>query len=308
MADRFLLADVGGTNTRVGLGTDAGVVPETVETFRNRDHQNLASVFDTYLTQHPGPITAICAGVAGPVRGGCAQLTNWGWHIDEDALQKSTGAKSVHLLNDLQAQGYALDDIAAGNVTQLVEGAPAPPGAIRLVMGLGTGSNIAVVHRMAGGLFVPPSETGHTCLPHMDGDTHALIQHLSETEFHKPVEAALSGPGLARIYRFVCGETATASDIIARHEAGDIDAGITLELFVDIFGKVAGDIALSHLPMGGVYLIGGLARAVAPHLATFGFLDRFTAKGPYSKIMRDIPVFVVDDDTAALKGCARFLR
>ena len=307
MTERFLLADVGGTNTRVGLGDASGIDLHTVQNFRNADHADFTGVLTRYLEQHPGPIAALCAGVAGPVRGGNAQLTNLDWFIDASDVQQATGAGSVHLINDLQAQGYALDDLPTDSISALFPGAPPPPRATRLVMGLGTGCNIAVVHHTAQGLFVPPSETGHTTLPHMEGEAGNLVAYLSQTHFHKPIEAALSGTGLPRIYRNISGKTLAAPDIIARHVDGNVEATSALSLFTEILGTVAGNIVLSHLPMGGLYFIGGTARAVAPHLAELGFLTHFTAKGPYTPILEDTPVFLIDDDTAALHGCARYL-
>lgn len=307
MTERFLLADAGGSNTRVGLGSSQGLDPDTVQTFRNAGHSGLAPILTAYLDRHPGPVHALCAGVAGPVRGGNAQLTNLDWFINADELRAATGAHRVCLINDLQAQGYALDDLPTDSLTPLFPGATPPAGATRLVMGLGTGCNIAVVHHTPQGLLVPPSETGHSSLPYLDGDTGKLIAYLSQTHFHRPVEAALSGPGLARIFRYVSGDTLPAADIIRSHARGDIEAHSALLMFAEILGTVAGNIALAHLPMGGLYFIGGTARAIAPHLADLGFLSHFTAKGPYTQILQDIPVLLINDDTAALRGCARHL-
>lgn len=85
-------------------------------------------------------------------------------------------------------------------------------------------------------------------------------------------------------------------------------ATATLTAFVRLLGTVLGDLALNHLPMGGIYLIGGTARAVAPYLLPLGFADSFTAKGPYSALMREMPLNLITDDNAALLGCARYLR
>ncbi len=307
MAERFLLADLGGTHTRVGLGGPLGLDAASVRTYRSAAHADLAAILATYLGEFPGPVRAICAGVAGPVRDNRAQLTNLDWVVDAPALQKSIGAKSVHLINDLQAQGYALDDLPDDSLTPILAGAaPAPKDATRLVMGLGTGCNIAVVYQTSKGLFVPPSETGHSSLPHMDGDAGGLIAHLSQTQFHKPIEAALSGAGLSRIFRYLSGDTLPTEQIIRCHDKGDIEATAALTLFTEILGIVAGNIALAHLPSGGLYLTGGLARAIAPYLSEFGFSDHFTTKGPYTPLLRDIPVALICDDAAALHGCNRF--
>src|SRR6056297_3133193 len=160
-----LLVDLGGTHCRVGLGDDSGLLPDTVASLRNADFPDLVTLLQSYLSaQHPGPLKALCAGVAGPVRGDTAQLTNHAWHIEAKALAQTTGADTAHLLNHLQAQGLALDTLAPGTVAPLRPGTPDPKGA-RLVLGLGTGCNVAVVHRLGDTLFVPPAESGHTPLP-----------------------------------------------------------------------------------------------------------------------------------------------
>jgi glucokinase len=69
-----------------------------------------------------------------------------------------------------------------------------------------------------------------------------------------------------------------------------------------------GNLALSHMATGGVFLIGGAARALAPHLAGLGLAEAFVAKGPYTEIMRAMPVTLITDDDAALVGCWRALH
>lgn len=307
MADLWLLADVGGTTTRVGLARDGRLDRDSTDSFRNADFVGLADILDHYLTGHPTPPSALCAGVAGPVRDGTAQLTNLDWFIDSAELANVTGAQDIHLINDLAAQGYALDDLDPADVTPLINRAT-PPEAARMVMGLGTGSNIAVVHRTPQGLFVPPAEAGHSSLPHCDGAIGALIAGLEGKDAHRPIEALLSGPGLTRLHTHFSGDTLTPKEIIAAHLGGDAGAMATLTAFARLLGTVLGDLALNHLPMGGIYLIGGTARAVAPYLVPLGFVESFNAKGPYSHIMQEIPVSLITEDSAALKGCLRKLE
>lgn len=310
MAELWLLADLGGTRTRTGLASRDRLLAGSVRSYRNADFSGLVPLLRTYLEAlAPGPVTALCAGVAGPVRDGRAQLTNHSWQVDSAVLARATGAGRAMLINDLQAQAYALDDLPPHSVTPLFPGAATPPpDAARLVMGLGTGCNIAVAHRGPAGLFVPPAESGHASLPFCDGQLGDLVAHLGTIQPHRPVEAALSGPGLGHIHRWLGGADPAPERIIAAHSAGDPLATRALRLFARLLGKVAGDFCLAHLPMGGLYLIGGTARAVGPYLHDLGFLPEFVAKGPYEDILRDIPVSLITDDTAALRGCARCLR
>jgi glucokinase len=295
-----LLVDLGGTHCRVGLGDDSGLLPETVASLRNADFPDLASLLQSYLSaQRPGPLRALCAGVAGPVRGDAAQLTNHAWHIEAKALAQATGAQTVHLLNDLQAQGYALDTLAPDSLTPLRPGTPDPQGE-RLVLGLGTGCNVAVAHRVGERLFVPPAESGHTPLPDCP-DLRPLYDSLRTDHPHLPIEAALSGPGLTRLHHWLTGETRSPQQIITAKPPD------TFALFSRLLGDVAGPLCLHHMATGGLFLIGGTARAMAPHIIWEVFTPAFTARGPFTEIITDIPITLITDDTAALRGCARHL-
>ena len=298
MADR-LLADLGGTHCRVGLADATEFLPDTARTYPNAGFDGLAALLAAYLDAlKPGPIRALCAGVAGPVRDGTAQLTNHAWFIDAAGLARATGATRVHLINDLQAQAWALDDLSPDALTPLIPGRPDPTGP-RLVLGMGTGCNIAVAHRTPSGLLVPPSESGHTTLPD-DPDLRPLYEHLRADHPHLPIEAALSGPGLSNLHAALTGTQLDPAEILAGSHTE------TLHLFSRLLGHVAGNLCLSHMATGGLYLIGGTARAIAPHVGQ-DFRTAFTARGPYAPIMQDIPVSLITDDTAALAGCARCL-
>jgi glucokinase len=307
MAERWLLADLGGTNTRVALAGPKGVLEGSARSYPNRDFSGLEHVLRAYLKETGTTrVTALCAGVAGPVQGDRAQLTNHDWLIEAEVLRQATGAARVHLINDLQAQGYALDDLPEGAITPLFQPQQTPPRATRLVLNLGTGCNVAVVHSLGGTLFVPPAESGHSTLPHATGRMAELCEYLRVRHPHLPVEAVLSGPGLETVHNFVTGETLTSQEIIPRIAAGH--AQETLQLFAETLGAVAGNMALHHLPMGGLYLSGGLAAAIGPHLPTAHFLPAFTARGPYRHIARAIPVSLITAPDFALLGCARYLR
>lgn len=309
MAERHLLADLGGTNTRLALAADGRLIPATIRRYRNDTFDRFEAVVATYLDAlSPGPLDAVCAGVAGPVLGETAQLTNYGWNIDATRLRGVTGAGRILLLNDLQAQGYGLDDLPPGTVTPIFPGRPAPPGAPRLVLNLGTGSNVAVVHSRPDGLFVPPAESGHSALPHATGRIGALFDHLRGAQSHIPMETAISGPGLTNTHTFLTGARLSPTAIATAAAQGDTAALETLSLYCEALGLIAGNFALHHLPAGGLSLTGGLARVIAPHLPASAFLERFTARGPYTEIVRAIPVSLVNGDSLPLLGCARYLR
>ena len=74
-----------------------------------------------------------------------------------------------------------------------------------------------------------------------------------------------------------------------------------------LLGQVLADLALIHLPYGGLYLIGGMARAMAPYLERFALADHFREARRVDLLLRQFSVTLVEDDNAALIGCAAAL-
>lgn len=309
-----LVADVGGTNTRVALAEGPRILPETVRRYRNADFAGLETVLRTYVADEGGvDCSAAAVAVAGPVRDGRGELTNLDWSIDRDAVARATRAETISILNDLQAQGFAMGTIAPDNLRRIVDGPEAGPSATKLVIGVGTGFNIAPVFETSAGRLVPPSEAGHANIPLRTDEELRLLRFVESAHGFPGVEDVLSGRGLEHVYAWRRHEAGTpsdmrAADIMVACEAGADPAAVeAVRWFVRILGTVAGNLSLIHLPFGGVYLIGGVTRAVTPYLAEFGFAESFRDKGRFAGFMKNFPVFVVEDDFAALNGLANHL-
>ena len=310
-APLYLVADVGGTNTRCALADGPIVRADSVRRYANREFPDLAPVLtrfrsDTGCRQPDGA----CVAVAGPVADGVAELTNLAWSIDTARLVQATGARAGAILNDLQAQGHALDHLPSGAVRPVIE-APRREGAARLVIGIGTGFNAAPVHDTPSGRIVPASECGHANLPIRTDAELRLCQFVSSAHGFPAVEDVVSGRGLERVYRWLAAEAGeTTERSAAEIMDGIVDdprAEAAVRQFIRILGTVAGNLSLIHLPLGGVSLVGGVARAVAPHLDAMGFAAAFRDKGRFAGFMGNFAVDVIQDDYAALTGCAASL-
>lgn len=240
-------------------------------------------------------------------------MTNLSWIITPDDVRAATGAKTVALLNDLQAQGHALDRLAPASLRQILPGARRPRDGARLVIGVGTGFNAAPVHRNPTGLLVVPSECGHASLPLRAQEDLRLARFVEKAHGFAGVEDVLSGRGLERLYAFCAQEADRKSELdaaeIMTRIAGGTDpvADRTRDFFVRFLGRVAGDLALTHLPYGGIYLVGGVARAFTPYLTQAAFGGAFRDKGRFSDFLDDFPVHIIEDDYAALEGCSAHL-
>ncbi|RWR14739.1 glucokinase [Paenirhodobacter populi] len=311
-----LLADIGGTNTRVALARDGAVQPDSIRRYPNADYPALEPILTGYMAQSGvAHLAGACVAAAGPVRDGVATMTNLNWVFEEAALAGALRADRVAVLNDLQAQGYALGHLAPDTLREILPGAPARPGASQLVIGIGTGFNAAPVHDGPGGRVVAPSECGQITLPTLTDEEIRLRRFIERQHGFACVEEILSGRGVAQVHAFLRAEAGEAAQppldtaaIMAAFKAGDPIAVRTAQLFVRLMGAVVGDLALIHLPFGGIHLIGGVARAFAPWLRACGFDEAFRAKGRFSDFLTAFPVSVIEDDYAALTGCAIHLR
>lgn len=203
--------------------------------------------------------------------------------------------------------------MAQDSLTQIVAGRESAPGAAQLVIGVGTGFNAAPVHQAIGHRIVPASEAGHANLPVRTEEDLRLSRFVETAHGFPSIEDVLSGRGLARLYAWRAQEAGqsgekTAAEVMSDcADRSDPLAVEAVRAFVRLLGAVAGDLSLINLPFGGVFLIGGVARATAPYFSEFGFEHAFLDKGRFAGFMGNFPVWLVEDDYAALTGCASHL-
>src|SRR5690606_25266413 len=120
-------------------------------------------------------------------------------------------------------------------------------------------------------------------------------------------EAVLSGPGLERLHRALHGPAVpslTAPEITAGAHNGEAAATATVMLFVRLFGRFAGDLALAFRATGGIYAGGGVARRVGSFLDAPDFRAAFENHPPYASLLKTIPTTLITLDEPGLLGCA----
>ena len=310
MNNLSIMADIGGTNTRVALAQGLTVDPTTIERFKNKDHSGLESVLQKYLSDRPNVRpTAACAAIAGPVKDGHGTLTNLDWTVDKSLLASATGASTTSVINDLQAQGHALEHLPDDKTRLIKSGAIADSHAARLVVGVGTGFNAAAVYRTDTETLVPPAESGHTDLATPNNEMRSFALHFEQANGFCSVEDMLSGRGLSHIYSWLSNEEKDPAAIMAAHNSGtDATSSKAVGVFTRALGATCGNLALNVLPFGGIYLVGGVSLAVSPYLQEFGFNEAFCAKGRFGDFMTQFSIRVVEDDYAALTGMAALLH
>jgi glucokinase len=144
-------------------------------------------------------------------------------------------------------------------------------------------------------------------LPRHGATEEALAHHLAQVHGIATVEEVLCGRGLEALHHWLTGQTLPGAAIMAALAEGEPGALRTGQLYARLLGRTLATFALTHLPFGGIYLIGGVARAFAPHLAGLGMAAAMAEMGRFSDMMAEFPVWSVVDDYAALAGCAAHL-
>ena len=323
-AQRFLVVDVGGTKTALAVAQidQAQMALSQSATWPSAKYATCEDLLAAYLqTLDVRPERAILA-IAGPVRQGVASLTNLPWTVSAEDTASALGLADIQLLNDLEAMAWSIPGTRDEDLIPLQTGTAQPDGLIALVAP-GTGLGEAFLARTGETYTSFATEGGHADFAPTSPIQDRLLAWLREDLDHVSVERVCSGSGLPSIYRFLLQDrpdkarTRLRDTILSEDDPTPIilDTGLdrgcpicheSLQIFVDILAAEAGNLALKTLCTGGLYFGGGLPPRLLPLLRTHRFVNTFAAKGRFEGLLQQIPLNVLCDPQAVLKGAARF--
>jgi glucokinase len=318
--------DTGGTKTHLGLYRAARGELSLVRDrmYATTAYPSLEAVLLDFIAVGPGAegsVAAACFGVPGPIIDGVSHATNVPWDMRESSLSAGLNGAPTMLVNDLEATAYGVKYLTAAELRVLqageVRGGRAHIAVIAAGTGLGEGALVALADGRAQAVA---TEGGHCDFAPRGAEQIALLQFLAHEFGHVSVERVLSGPGLHNIYRFLLAQGGDpASDWLQeRMSEEDPSAAISaaalaardarcvraLEIFAEIYGAEASNLALKYMALGGVYVCGGIAPKVLPFLERGGFIRAFLDKGRLGATLARIPVRVSLNPSTALIGAA----
>lgn len=317
----ILAGDIGGTKTNLGIFVRGKRRPilKAIETYSSREAPNLEIIIGRFFERHSVSIESACLGIAGPVVNGKCKTTNLPWAVSETRIKELFAWKTVRLINDLTATALAVPLL---NRTELF-----PLNRAKLLKGRnigllapGTGLGEALIIHQKGHYTTVSSEGGHADFSPNNRDEIRLWHYLHKRFGHVSIERVLSGPGIFNIYSWLkhSGQHKEPAWLAGKMRKGD-PAGViteaamnnnsplcakTLNMFVSIFGAVAGNLALTGMTAGGVFLGGGIPPKILNLIRNDIFMNAFTDKGRFKDFMKRIPVRVILNDKAALMGAA----
>ena len=307
----ILGGDIGGTKTLLGLARDGELLAD--RRYANADFQDFASLLAAFFAEtqtDPAQIDSGCLALAGPIAddGRSAQLTNLPWLIDSDALSSHFGLPALCLANDFAAAAMGAVTSTAAQLQTLQHG-EALPAAPCLVVGAGTGLGMAIVLPQDAGWRILAGEGGHVAFAPADGQQMALWTFLRARHGRVTWERVVSGPGLTATHALLTGVELTPEQIATQALANPHSAERrALDMFFAAYGAFAGDMALTCLARGGVFLAGGIAARLLPALQRSGFLAAFNAKAEHAAIAARMPIHVATDPLLGLRGALHLAR
>lgn len=327
----ILAGDVGGTKVHLALYDFAGgrLHPLRDQKFAAHQFSSLDEVVNRFLSgdadtpaTNRSEILAACFGCPGPVRDGRLKLTNLPWTLDVRDLSRSLQIKHVFLINDLEANGYGIPELAADKIFTLHEGDKDAVGHRGLVSA-GTGLGQALLIWDGKKHNPVPSEGGHCDFAARSTREIALLQYLkNKLNGRVSFERVVSGLGIKNVYGFLrdvekidepkwlCDRMAAEDpNVVIGECAEDGSSSIcfeTMKLFASAYGAEAGNVALKVLATGGVYLGGGIAPKRLKTMQNGFFMQAFLDKGRMSALLQSMPVRIILDETCALLGAAAY--
>jgi glucokinase len=335
--DTLVLAgDIGGTNTNLALvgvtGSKFTIVLETVFASNQIDglEAPIRETLDAARARRADLVPSrACISGAGPVAGNVCVMTNLSWTIDGNALAQSF-AIPFAVINDFLAISYGIPTLDVNNPEQILvlahpDGSqPAPQLATKAVVGPGTGLGVSFLV-WDGQRHIPASsEGGHIQYAPFDNDTQSFRDWLEAKLGAVPgVEPLVSGTGIGNLYSW-WSETkelpATelwasiaampASDrprAISTAAESDETARAMMNLFSRMLGRYCGDVASMLLPLGGLYLAGGVAQKglhwlLPEHAFATAFENSYNPN--LRNLLRQVPLYLIRDYSISLYGAA----
>lgn len=316
-----LAVDVGGTKTRVGLFRRGRPAPYRLaeETVASASQPSLEAILATFLDGRRTPVDGACIGVAGPVIDGRSRTTNLPWTVSPETIAERFDWPAVRLINDLTATARAVATLPAADFHTIHPGRRDDHGP-RALLAPGTGLGQALLVRAADRWQPLASEGGHADFAPRQEEELDLWRHLHRRFGHVSTERVVSGPGLVNIYEYlrdtgryreprwlarqrVRDDPARAVSEAALSRRTPI-AKAALDRFASVLGAAAGNLALTGMCTGGVYIGGGIAPKILPAIDNDAFREAFKDKGRFRGLLNRIPVRVILNDRAALVGAA----
>ncbi len=315
---QFLAGDIGGTNGHVALmrSADDGSGALEMLAYGVYPCASFASLDDLLRhfigTEVRARVSHCVLACAGQVKDDEVLNDNLAWPVRLPALRGTLDLAEVAVLNDFEALAYAIEGPLAATGRHLC-GPPARAAGPALLVGPGTGLGAAILMPGPNGGVALTTEAGQ-----MDFAPHSLrerevVSWLAPRGGYVPVEHIVSGPGLLTVYEALCaldGDVASLTTpkavTAAAATMSDAHAVEAVALFCAALGSFTGNLAMTCMPTGGVFLAGGFLSSIFDLLKASAFETRFLHGRSVRELLEPLSVWVTEHGSHGVYGAARW--
>ena len=309
-----VVADVGGTNIRLAVcNIETGELSKLKE-FACAEFVTLDAALVQYFATLPGEVKHLCVGIACPVEDDHVVMTNLSWEFSKQALKDKLKLESLYVINDYTAISLAVPFLPQEEKVQIGGDEPQTDG-VTAVFGPGTGLGVSHIVKSAGKWISLDGEGGHVSFTPNTREQADILFVLQEQFGHVSAERILSGQGLVNLYQSLCtlsqqdAKFDQPKDVSKAALDGSCDiARRSLEVFCQVMGGFAGNLALNLACTGGVYIAGGVVPRFVDFFQSSEFRSFFEEKGRFKDYLSSIPTFLITHDNPGLLGASVYLR
>ena len=306
-----LVADVGGTNTRIGLFDEQHREFSSVASFNNCDHQSLAHVIRHWQEQLGERLPPrACIAAAAPPSGDQVTMVNIGWSFSIKDMAREFGFSQLGWLNDFQANAHSLPHLGQSDL-QLIDPGRETEHKTLATVGPGTGLGGATLRWLGGVPYAADAEPGHAGLSPGNELEIAIFKALLPIHGDIYAELLVSGNGLVRLYTSIAEihgakpkELKPADVSRLALEGSDEYCVLALDTFCALLGSACGDFVLSNGACRGLFIAGGIVPRMIDFLRQSDFLARFHHKGAMREHLQAVSVNVITTENPGLIGAA----
>jgi glucokinase len=169
-------------------------------------------------------------------------------------------------------------------------------------------------------IYIPkPSEGGHSDLPiYNDFEMKLALYIKSINKSLNPInyEDVLSGKGIINIYEFIrtskkfkeskytkeIDNKPSKSELISKYRLKDKNCKEVFKIFTIFYARCAKNFVLDTLSTGGLFIAGGITNKNREIFHSKIFLNEFNKNTNQSKLLQDIPIYLIIDHNIGLKG------
>jgi len=289
------------------------------EQYETRKFKDFYSMLKSFLKVAKVKPRAACFAAAGPCHDNVCRMTNLPWSIDAAKINKLFGIKKVTVINDYEGIAFGVEVLKKSDLLQVKPGKPVKFSS-KAVLGASTGLGEAIIGWLGHADFVLASEGGHVDFAARNELEWELKKFVKRRLGRTDIETVVSKEGLFNIYQFLTKtghykESSRITGLFKKNKAYKVIAEEALkgrdsackkalDMFVSFYAAEAGNLALTIKATGGVFLVGSMSRLLAKKLKSSIFKKSFEDKSKMKSLLKNMPVYVVMNEDAALLGAA----